>query len=199
MLSSIRMCNGISSYTHPCIPNQFIHLLKLTRLGNLDSGTGCTLGSSEGFDQFNQFEASSNLAKDDVGSIQPICDNCGDEELRAISGSRWAIMPSINGSNLRARASIGHREETGSVVLQLEILVGEGFAVNRSTAGALFILDVTTMYKKWVAYISAGEVTTLQHELRDHTVERASLVPESLFTGAKGAKVLCGSRCDVRE
>lgn len=57
-------------------------------------------------------------------------------------------MPSINGSNLRARASIGHREETGSVVLQLEILVGEGFAVNRSTAGALFILDVTTMYKK---------------------------------------------------
>lgn len=167
MLSSIRMCNGISSYTHPCIPNQFIHLLKLTRLGNLDSGTGCTLGSSEGFDQFNQFEASSNLAKDDVGSIQPICDNCGDEELRAIC----------------ARASIGHREETGSVVLQLEILVGEGFAVNRSTAGA----------------ISAGEVTTLQHELRDHTVERASLVPESLFTGAKGAKVLCGSRCDVRE
>lgn len=57
-------------------------------------------------------------------------------------------MPSINGSNLRARASIGHREETGSVVLQLEILVGEGFAVNGSTAGALFILDVTTMYKK---------------------------------------------------
>lgn len=148
LLSSIRMCNGISSYTHPCIPNQFIHLLKLTRLGNLDSGTGCTLGSSEGFDQFNQFEAFSNLAKDDVGSIQPICDNCGDEELRAISGSRWAIMPSINGSNLRARASIGHREETGSVVLQLEILVGEGFAVNGSTAGALFILDVTTMYKK---------------------------------------------------
>lgn len=92
-------------------------------------------------------------------------------------------MPSINGSNLRARASIGHREETGSVVLQLEILVGEGFAVNGSTAGA----------------ISTGEVTTLQHELRDHTVERASLVPESLFTGAKSAKVLCGSRCDVRE
>ena len=82
------MSHVISSYIYLYIPYQFIHLLNLTRLGNLDSGTGCTLVSSEGFDQFNQFEAFKDTAKDDVSSIQPRCLNRGDEELRAISDSR---------------------------------------------------------------------------------------------------------------
>lgn len=35
-----------------------------------------------------------------------------------------------------------------------------------------------------------GEVTTLEHEVGDDTVERRSSVAESLLTSAKGAEVL---------
>ena len=37
-----------------------------------------------------------------------------------------------------------------------------------------------------------GEVTALQHELRDHAVEDAALVAEALLSGAKGPEVLGG-------
>lgn len=49
------------------------------------------------------------------------------------------------------------------------------------------------------AYISPGEVTSLQHELGDHTVETASLVAESLLTSAKSTEVLSGAGNDISE
>lgn len=38
--------------------------------------------------------------------------------------------------------------------------------------------------------IATGEVATLKHELRDDSVELATLVAKSLFTGAESTEVL---------
>lgn len=39
-------------------------------------------------------------------------------------------------------------------------------------------------------YIASSEITTLQHEAGDHTVEAGTLVSESFLAGAEGAEVL---------
>lgn len=39
-------------------------------------------------------------------------------------------------------------------------------------------------------YVAAGEVTTLEHELWNHTVELAVLVAEALLLGAESTEVL---------
>ena len=39
-------------------------------------------------------------------------------------------------------------------------------------------------------YITASEVSTLKHELRNDTVEFAALVAEALLAGAEGTEVL---------
>lgn len=42
-------------------------------------------------------------------------------------------------------------------------------------------------------YVTAGEVTTLGHEVANHTVELGSSVTESLLTSAESTEVLSGS------
>lgn len=46
-------------------------------------------------------------------------------------------------------------------------------------------------------YVAAGEVTALEHELRDDTVELAALVAKALLAGAESAEVLNGLRDDI--
>lgn len=41
------------------------------------------------------------------------------------------------------------------------------------------------MYEELSAYVTAGEVTALEHELRDHTVELGALVSEAFLAGAQ--------------
>jgi hypothetical protein len=40
------------------------------------------------------------------------------------------------------------------------------------------------------SYVTTGEVTTLEHELRDDTVERRALVAKALLTSAEASEVL---------
>lgn len=40
------------------------------------------------------------------------------------------------------------------------------------------------------SYIAAGKVSTLKHELRNHTVKFGARVSETLLAGAQSAKVL---------
>jgi len=61
-------------------------------------------------------------------------------------------------------SSIGHGQKEWAVVLQLEVLVGELLSVDGATASA----------------IVAGEVTALEHEVGNDTVESAVLVVLSI-------------------
>lgn len=76
---------------------------------------------------------------------------------------------------------MGRTEKALLAVLQLEILVGELGAVDALPAGA----------------IALGEVTALDHELLDHSVEGRALVAEALLACSQGAEVLrrLGSNC----
>jgi len=58
-------------------------------------------------------------------------------------------------------------------VLDLEVLVGKLLTVNRLATSA----------------VAAGEVTTLEHELRDDTVESRARVTETLLAGAESTEV----------
>lgn len=76
--------------------------------------------------------------------------------------------------DVRVGAGVGHGENTGTGVLELEVLIGEGLAVDG--------LATST--------VVSGEVTTLEHELGDHTVEGGAGIAEALLTGAESAEVL---------
>lgn len=73
-------------------------------------------------------------------------------------------------------ASVGHRQQTWLGVLLGEVLVWELTAVDGLAA------DTSTV----------GEVTTLQHEVWDHSVEWAAGVAEALLAGTESSEVLGG-------
>ena len=90
----------------------------------------------------------SHLAEDAVLAVQPGGGIEAEEELRSVG----------------VGASVGHREDTGSGVLFLEVLVSELCSVDGLATSP----------------ISSGEVTTLAHEPGDDSVESAALVVEGL-------------------
>ena len=47
------------------------------------------------------------------------------------------------------------------------------------------------------SYVAASEVTTLEHEVWDDTVELAAGVAEALLAGAEGTEVLSGLGDDI--
>lgn len=81
-------------------------------------------------------------------------------------------------------------------MLLLEVLIGELLSVDglaTSALGRVLILKVARsdcIIASRNTHVVVGEVTTLEHEVGDDTVERRSSVAESLFTSAKGAEVL---------
>jgi hypothetical protein len=48
-----------------------------------------------------------------------------------------------------------------------------------------------------ITYVTTGEVTTLEHEVRDDSVEGRALVTEALLASAESAEVLGGLGDDV--
>jgi len=92
-----------------------------------------------------------------------------------------------NGGNKKLRAvgigaGVGHGKEAGLVMLQLEVLVGELLTENALAASA----------------VASGEVTTLEHEVRNDTVEAGTRIGKSLAVLAGKAlaqlpEVLAGS------
>ena len=84
---------------------------------------------------------------------------------------------------IRSGAGVGHGEDTRASVLQGEVLVPELLTVDGLTAGT----------------IASSEVTTLEHELGDDTVEGSTLEVEglaaaasTLLASAESAEVLGG-------
>jgi hypothetical protein len=91
---------------------------------------------------------------------------------------------------IRSGAGVGHGKDTGASVLQLEVLILELLAVDGLSTSAL-----------WTVRLVSGEVTTLEHEVLDDTVEGGALeveglagLADTLLASAEGAEVLCGLR-----
>ena len=78
-------------------------------------------------------------------------------------------------------SGVGHREDSGSSVLQVEVFILELGAVDRFTSSS----------------VAPSEVTPLTHEVGNDTVENGSLVSFAFLTGAQGAEVLGRLRNDV--
>lgn len=72
------------------------------------------------------------------------------------------------------RSSIGHGQDARAGVTQSEVLI--------SKLGAIDGLPTSA--------IAGCEVTTLTHEVGDHTMETAALVAEALLTSTQGTEVL---------
>ena len=69
--------------------------------------------------------------------------------------------------------SVSHGQQTWLGVLQGEVFIGKFFTVDGLTTGT----------------VVTSEVTTLQHELWDDSVESRTFVTETLFTGTQSSEV----------
>jgi len=74
------------------------------------------------------------------------------------------------------RSSVGHREKSGLGVLELEVLVSELLTVDGLSSGT----------------VTLGEVTSLEHEFRDNSVEGRSSVSETVLSSAELTEVTSG-------
>jgi len=75
---------------------------------------------------------------------------------------------------LRVWSGVGHGGKSWLGVLSGEVLIGELLTVDGLATSA----------------VATGEVTSLEHELRDNAVEGRASVSETLLAGAESAEVL---------
>jgi hypothetical protein len=114
---------------------QLARLLDGDRLGGL-SGLGADL--LNGIDNVKTLD---NLAEDDVLAVQPGGLDGADEELRAVAMELLERHIRLDKVNVRSGAGVGHGEDTGASVLQVEVLVLELLAVDGLTTGALLLVS----------------------------------------------------------
>ena len=144
--------------------------LTYSELSAIGDVTGCSGSSgvrSDTFHGLEDFLTIGHSSEDCVLSIEMRCGDEAEEELRSVG----------------VGTSVGHGEDTGTVVLVDEVLIGDLSAVDGLTTGT----------------VSNGEVTTLGHETGDNSVPDTSLEVEglsgfagSLLSGAESSEVLGG-------
>jgi hypothetical protein len=78
-------------------------------------------------------------------------------------------------------------------VLEAEVLIGELLAVDGLTTSALcngqFQCNSYDPFSR-CPYVATGEVTTLEHEVGDDSVEGRTLIAKTLLAGAESPEVL---------
>jgi len=139
--------------------------LEGTTLGDGDLGLRGARSGTVGLDLFHEVSTINNFAEDDVRVIEPRGDDGGDEELGAVG----------------VLSGVGHGEDVGLGVLELEVLICEFLAVDGLSTSS----------------VAPGEVTTLEHELGDDTVERGTLISEAVLASGKLTEVLGSLGDDV--
>jgi len=135
-----------------------VRALELAAILDHDFLGGLARVGANSLDPLDNVHSLGDGAEDDVLSVQP-GGLCGaEEELGAVGPG----------------SGVGHGQDSGSLVLQGEVLVGELGAVDRLATGAVVV----------------GEVSTLAHEVRDNPVKGRSLESKSLLVRAKSPEVL---------
>ena len=138
---------------------------ELPRLLDRDRLAGLAISRADLFHGSHDIHAISDLAKDHVLSIQPSSLLGADEELRPVG----------------VGSSVGHRQDSGASVLQLEVLIGKLGSVDALSSGS----------------VPSSEVTPLAHELGNDAVELGSTVTKALLAGAQSSEVLHSLRDHV--
>merc|ERR1719350_1797751 len=103
-----------------------------------------------------------DLAENAVLAIQPSGFGSAKEELGAVC----------------VRPSVGHRQDSGSGVLQLKVFVGEFVSVDGFPAGT----------------VAASDISSLAHEVGNHAVEGAASIGQSLISTADRPEILSSLR-----
>jgi len=134
--------------------------LQLTAVCNHDPLGAFARLRSIGFNLLDDLHALYDLSKDDMLSIKPRSLGSTNEKLGTVG----------------IGSSIGHAEDTGASVLELEVLVLELVAVDGLAAGPVVV----------------GEVPPLAHEVGDDSVESRATVPKAFLSSAKGSEILSG-------
>ena len=84
------------------------------------------------------YHSTEDFSEDNVSSIEPWGLDRGEEKLRAIG----------------VLASVGHREPTSAVVLELEVLIGKFLAVDRLAACSVSSSEITTLEFSFYSQLS---------------------------------------------
>jgi hypothetical protein len=133
-------------------------LVEFSAVGDGDLGLGLATLAAIRLHLLDHVQTLHHLSKDHMLAIQPLGFDGAEEKLAAIG----------------VGSSVGHGEDPGTGVLQLEVLVLELITVNGLASSAVVV----------------GEVATLAHKLRNDAVEGGGLEAEALFTGAERAEIL---------
>ena len=132
--------------------------LELSAVGNLDGSASGTTLRSNSFDRLDDIHSFDNRSEDTMLSIKPGCLSGTEEELGSVG----------------VGSSVGHREDSGTSVLQLEVLILELVSVDGLSSSSVVVC----------------EVSALAHESWNDTVEGAALVAKARLAGAKLTEIL---------
>jgi len=138
----------------------------LSTVGDNNLLVGLARLRTERFNLFDHIHALNHLSEDHVLAIQPLGLGSAQEELGTVG----------------VGSSVSHGQDSGSGVLQLEVL----------------ILELVTIDRLASSTVSGSEVTSLTHEVGDHSVEAGALESESFLTSAQSTEVLAGLWDHVR-
>jgi len=143
---------------------QMVHL-ELAAVSNDNLLGSLAVGASDLLNNLHNVHTLGHAAENNVLAIEPLSLDSAKEELGAVGPG----------------ASVRHGENTGTGVLELEVLISELSAIDGLASSAVVV----------------GEVTTLAHELRNHTVEGAALVAKALLASAESTEVLSSLGDDI--
>ncbi len=145
----------------PCSEASCLRQLSAVHNGHLLGG-GTALGADL-LDSGDHIHALGHGAKHNVLAVQPLGLHGGQEELGAVG----------------VGASVGHGQEARASVLQLKVLHMNRNLQRRAELGVAvptyLISELGAVDALTTSAIEVGEVTALQHELGDHTVEDGAL------------------------